>query len=228
MINSLRIISASLLVLLCCWVIYHSGKMALADIIHYPVKKLIEEPQLGVPVSATVLEKAQDKIDRAISINPQNAEYREYQARVFYLRAINNHADPELFEQQIYKAYLAHKKALQLRPQWPYSWANLALMKSHMQQLDVEFLYAINQAAQYGPWEISSNQAIVQAGFTSWQKLSGTMQQKILDALERIYQQAPHSARALLKHYALASTVCPKIKLEKLIKDRACANTSAS
>jgi len=222
MIKSLRILSASLLIALCCWAIYHAAKMALADVVHYPVKNWIEDPNLNIPVAANELDKAQEKIDRAIEFNPNNAEYYEYQARIYYLRAISNHTDSKIFHQQIYNAYQSHKKALELRPQWPYSWANLALMKSQMQQLDVEFLYAVNQAVKYGPWEIASNESIVQAAFLHWNVLSETMQHKTVDALERIYQQTPNTARNLVNHYTLAGKICPKLKLAKFIKDRTC------
>ena len=72
----------------------------------------------------------------------------------------------------ISKAYLAHKETIKLRPHWPYSWANLALIKSDLQQFDVEYLYAVNQAERYGPWEIASNKALVQAGFNGPPKLN--------------------------------------------------------
>ena len=43
-------------------------------------------------------------------------------------------------------------------------------MKSHLRQFDVAFIYSFNQAEKFGAWEVSSNQALVQAGFNGWKR----------------------------------------------------------
>ncbi|MCJ8341133.1 MAG: hypothetical protein MJK10_21940 [Pseudomonadales bacterium] len=224
MIKSVKVVIILLIISLSAWVIYHAGRLAIADVIHYPVKSWIESVDANEPVSGAELDKAEDKILRSISFNPDNAEYQEYLGRIHYLRAIGNFHDGSLFQENIQKAYLAHKQAIKLRPKWPYSWANLALIKSHQQQLDVEYLYAVNQAVRFGPWEISSNEALVQAGFNGWLKLSKNSQQITIDALVRIYQQTPKAARKLLAHYSAQDTVCPLLTLEKFKKDKICSN----
>ena len=228
MIKSLKLVVNVFVISLSAWVIYHAGRLAIADVIHYPVKSWIESVGVTQSISESDLDKAEDKILRSISFNPENAEYQEYLGRIHYLRAISNYQDGSLFQENILKAYLAHKQAIRLRPQWPYSWANLALMKSHLQQLDVEYLYAVNQAVRFGPWEISSNEALVQAGFNGWNKLTVNSRKITINALERIYQQEPKAARRLLEHFSKQTTVCPLLTVEKFSKDRVCKKIPAA
>ena len=202
------------------YLIYLGTIIALADLSHYPVKNLIDNQQN--PIAAQDLASAQLKIQTSIQLRPNNAEYHEYLARLYYLMAMHNAADPRAYQEYLRLAYNTHRRASQLRPEWPYSWANMALMKSRMQQYDVTFLYSINQAIKYGPWEIASNQALVQAIFSNWSGLSADTQNKAVQALERIYQQQKPTARSLLQHYQLAAVVCPRIGIEDFQKDKVC------
>ena len=226
MIKSVKVVIVLLVISLSAWVIYHAGRLAIADIGHYPVKHWVERVDITKSISTFELDKAEDKILRSISFNPDNAEYQEYLGRIHYLRAIGSYQDRSLYRENIQKAYLAHKQAIKLRPQWPYSWANLALMKSHLQQLDVEYLYAVNQAVRYGPWEISSNEALVQAGFNGWHKLTKNSQQITIGALERVYQQTPRTARELLVHYFKQAAVCPQLILDRFKMDKVCRDVA--
>ena len=222
MTKYIKIFTLLLTVSLCSWAIYHAGKLAIADVFHYPVKSWFESIDTTKSILAHDLDQAESKILLSISFNPDKADYQEYLGRIHYLRAINNYQDARLFRDNIQQAYLAHRQAIRLRPQWPYSWANLALMKSHMQQLDVEFLYAVNQAVRYGPWEISSNEAVVQAGFNGWAQLSENSQTITVKALERVYQQSPKTARQLIIHFGNQGEVCSMIKIDKFKADKVC------
>jgi len=222
MIKCAKLLTALVLISLCAWSIYHAGKLAIADVLHYPVKSWIETIDTSNSISPEEFDKVQVKILRSISFNPNNAEYQEYLGRIHYLRAVNNYQDTKLFRDNIQQAYLAHKQAIKLRPEWPYSWANLALMKSHLQQLDVEYLYAVNQAVRFGPWEISSNEALVQAGFNGWARLSQNSQKITVAALERVYQQSPQTTRQLIRHFGNEAHVCLLITLDKFKADKVC------
>ena len=202
------------------YLIYMAVIIALADISHYPVKNILAKKSESISEKAA--QTAQQKISTSIKLRPGNAEYREYLGRIYYLRALNNQADPTKYRQYLDLAYQEHHRATQLRPQWPYSWANMALIKSRLQQYDVVFLYSVQQAIEYGPWEISSNQGLVQAIFSGWDHMSTQIQQRGINALERIYQQDRQAARTLLKHYQLSLEVCPKISNDKLRADKVC------
>ncbi|NQZ33762.1 MAG: hypothetical protein HRU06_21040 [Oceanospirillaceae bacterium] len=223
MTNVLKYTLSALLLILLSWTLYHSLRIAIADISHYPVKHWMEDAA-GTPTDSE-LTKNITTIKSSIKLNPENAEYREYLARLYYLRALNNWQQPSAFRENLIKAYIQHKTALKHRPNWPYSWANLALVKSHLQQFDNEFREAIEKAEQYGPWEIATNNAIVQAIFAHWTKMPPPLQQTAISALERIYQQHKQTARSLLKHYKLQTEICTQLTDEKFKKDKSCEHS---
>lgn len=220
MIKVFRFSLICLFFTLLSYIVYVASTIALADLSHYPVKNLLAKNPTSI--SETGAEKALQKILTSITLRPANAEYREYLGRLYYLRALSNQDSLTKYNQYLQLAYKAHHKASQLRPQWPYSWANMALMKAKLQQYDAAFLYSIRQAIKYGPWEIASNQALVQAVFSGWKQISTPVKQQAIEALERIYQQDKQAARVLLKHYQLTTDVCSKVRIEELKADKVC------
>jgi len=204
------------------YLVYQAATIALADISHYPVKNAISKSTTDNPLSLEKLENLETKTLHSIKSRPNNGEYREYLGRLYYLKAIQNKDSTKLFFDNIQLAYDSHRKASQLRPHWPYSWANMALMKSHLNQFDAGFIHSFNQAEKFGPWEISSNLAIAQAGLNGWEHLSHSMQDKTVQAIERIYQQRPFQARELLAGYKLTDVFCARAKDPKLAESKVC------
>jgi len=201
---------------------FQAATIALADISHYPVKSAIAKSTTDQPISLERLESLETKILYSIKLRPDNGEYREYLGRLYYLKAIQHTDSAPIFFENIKLAYDTHRKASQLRPHWPYSWANMALMKSHLSQFDAGFIHSFNQAAKFGPWEISSNIALAQAGLNGWTNLNPTMQEKTVQAIARIYQQRPFQAKDMLKNYALTSVICEQTDDQKLAVSKIC------
>jgi len=209
------------------YLVYQATTIALADISHYPVKSAIAKSNQKNPLSLEMLDSLRTKILYSIELRPNNGEYREYLGRLYYLKAIHYQDTASLFLENMQLAYRSHRKASQLRPNWPYSWANMALIKSHLNQFDAGFIYSFNQAEKFGPWELSSNINIVQAGFNGWPLLSPKTQAQVIKALERIHEQQPYKAKDLLGRYQLAKTICSLLNNEKLKGAWVCQKESA-
>ena len=211
------------------WFMYQALNIALADIKHYPVKHWIKKIETGQAITKADIDMAIITIQSAIKKTPNNPEYREYLARLYFLSAIDvynkDNNNLKAFRADLVNAYIQHKTALKHRPQWPYSWANLALIKAHLQQYDNEFENAIINAEKFGPWEIASNQAIAMAGLTGWNSISADLQTKTVAAIERTYQQDKRIAKNLMTTYRLTSQICEKVTLIRLSQDKVCKNT---
>ncbi len=225
--KALKLILSIPLIVLCCWIIFHATKIALADISHYPLKYFIEKLKPTELPDLKILEKLQEKIQYSIDLRPNSAEYLEYIGRIYYLKALRQQRAAS-FEirskaQNSFRLALnAHIKATKLRPKWPYSWANLALIKSHLKEFDQQFLNAIDLAIKNGPWEIASNNAISQAGFNSWQELDASYKTKVVSALERVYQQRKSTAIGILNYYQRQGEVCSLIEDEDFLREKSC------
>jgi len=203
-----------------CFYIYHSICILLADIYHYPVKNIVITHKKNTDISK--LQAAKDYIHFSIKLRPEKAEFHEYLARVYFLLALANQNKNKQFYQYINASYQQSLTASKLRPKWPYSWANMALMKSYLHQFDATFLYSIDKAIMNGPWEIASNQNIAQAIFNGWSELSKQVQLKGISALERVYQQDRTSALDLIVYYQQLNNICIYMKNKKIRQEKAC------
>ncbi len=226
MIKSIKLTVIGLLLILCSWMTYHAFKIALADISHYPVKHFLEKLKPTELPKISTLSKQLTKIQYSIDLRPKNAQYLEYLARLHYLMALQQQKIPTksyllISEKNLRQALNAHVKATQLRPKWPYSWANIALVKSHLQEFDQQYTDAIDQAIATGSWEIASNNAISQAGFNGWDTLNDNFKLKTVRALERVYQQRKSTAIEIANYYQRANEIC-SLLLNEGFRKRVC------
>ena len=156
----------------------------MGDISAYQVRYAIEawEDKGDLP-PAEELTAALTSIDTALSWEARNGEYLEIKARLLYYQALNSiMQDPTSYPKTLFEeAVSLHRAALEVRPQWPYSWANLALMKAFANQYDDEFNLALYNANQYGPWEFPVQLTVTQAGVMNWDGL-GLVQKAIVAA----------------------------------------------
>jgi hypothetical protein len=227
MIKALKLTLSALLIILCSWMIINAAKIALADISHYPIKYFIERLKPTDLPEISTLKKLQTKIQYSIYLRPNNAEYLEYIARIYYLMALKQRrartVESKIASEKSFRSALeAHIKATRLRPKWPYSWANIALVKSRLKEFDQQYLDAIDYAVQNGPWEIASNNAVSQAGLNGWHTLDNNFKAKTIAALERVYQQRQSTAIEILNHYHRLKEVCSLIKNENFLKEEGC------
>ena len=77
------------------------------------------------------------------------------------------------------------RAALRQRPTSPFLWANLALSKVYLDEMDDEFLAALGHADELGPWEPGTQQVVLFAGLAAWDKLDAGQQR----ALSRVVQR---------------------------------------
>nr|WP_067298191.1 hypothetical protein [Marinobacterium profundum] len=170
-----------LLLIACCLLgIYLSVRWALGDMYAYKVRYAISEweREPSQPAQAP-LDSSLDDINTALFFEPRNPEYIELKARLILYSALNKDSSSDGLA-EIAKAKQAHLAAIELRPQWPYSWANLVLMKAYLGEWDGEHERALRNAVNYGPWETSVHQTLTYAALLSWNSL--TQEQKHIHA----------------------------------------------
>ena len=63
------------------------------------------------------------------------------------------------------------RQALRQRPTSPFLWANLALTKLYLDEIDGELLTALRNANELGPWEPTVQQTLLFVGLAVWQDL---------------------------------------------------------
>ena len=205
---------AILVMLVCVPLLYSAFRWAIADISAYPVRYAIERWQLQPDsVDLVSLTKAGEEIDLALSWSAGNAEYYELKARLLLYRALlsKNIAQTPTYINEIRQALSLHERAIEVRPHWSYSWANKSLMKAYLGEFDTVFIEAIKRAEKTGPWELSANLAVLEAGLLGWQQLSPGSQVVIIRAANRAAEHSPRAVRMLLGRYVLRFPVCSRM-----------------
>lgn len=105
-------------------------------------------------------------------------------------------------------ARLRFRQALQQRPSSPFLWANLALSKLYLDEIDAELFAALRHADELGPWEPGSQLTVLFVGLAAWEKLDPDLRKRIVAALER--GAARNSAKILetLKSFGRFDLIC--------------------
>lgn len=82
-------------------------------------------------------------------------------------------------------ARLRFRQALQQRPASPFLWANLALAKLYLDEIDAEFSVALRNADELGPWEPTTQGTVLFAGLAAWEKLDSDHRNMLVGVLQR-------------------------------------------
>ena len=188
--------------------IYVVFSWGMGDLYGYKVRYALEQWQ-EKPAFPSVEEVAVTlaDVDSALRWEGDNPEYVELKGRVLYYRALvvgfNEQGLVDIAE-----AKALHQKAISLRPRWPYSWANLVLVKAYLNEFDEEYHQALISAVTYGPWEKSVHLTLAHAAALSWPSLS--LEQKRLFArnIERGMVRTLPEEDAILSAYQKKTSIC--------------------
>lgn len=100
------------------------------------------------------------------------------------------------------------RQALLQRPASPFLWANLALAKLYLNEIDDEFLAALRHADELGPWEPASQQTVLFAGLAAWQELDPALRQTLVRNIERGALRDARKTFEIVKSYGRFDLVC--------------------
>ncbi len=113
-------------------------------------------------------------------------------------------------------AHLRLRQALHQRPTSPFLWANLALTKLYLAEIDAEFLTALRHADELGPWEPSTQQTVLFVGLAAWQDLDPGLRQGLGRTLGRGASRMPEGIFKIVKSYRRFDLICAIQKYEVL------------
>ena len=112
------------------------------------------------------------------------------------------------------------REALELRPAWPYFWANLALAKAEAGIFDEEFRLAVERAVETGPWERQVQLQMVRLDFVESDRIDPQSRALIERLLQNAAQTQPLQVMALADSYEQMVRICGHITNPRL--DRRC------
>ena len=171
----------------------------IADVVSHQVTRQEQRWLEGEKVTYERWSLAASQLRLASTLSPGTPDYLQTQGRLAYWSLFS---DERSLLPAVENGLKPIRKALQIRPQWPYAWADLALIKSLAGQFDEEFSEALTNARAYGPWERPVLNRLLTTYFLSWGSLTNdqrlTGYELLSDALTLGKDQAQEALRLAL------------------------------
>lgn len=146
----------------------HSAVLGLANLQALRVENQLKQWQKGrVPERLEAFEPALRAANRALAMQSGNPHHYTLKARVLEWRGYRS---GDQAEEQYRHALALHRRAAELRPLWPDTWAEMAVLKLRLGEFDADLDYYLAQADRLGPYTAVVHKAVVQAGFAKLQR----------------------------------------------------------
>ena len=213
----LRIYRTAVLVVvgaLLCAGIYSATMRGLADVEYTQARLLVPLPAPGGPApKAEHVPGAQAHLREALRLEPGNPHFVEQFARTHELTALSlDRSDPEAY-QALRESLAGFRAAALLRPGSPYVWADIALLKYRLDDMDFEFYGALERAARLGPWEPGVQVAMADIGLAAWNYLARPAQGWVIGALDRGLLRQQADLLRLARSHGTLPLVCEERNL---------------
>jgi cytochrome c-type biogenesis protein CcmH/NrfG len=182
-------------------VIYVSGSWGIADVKKQKVNASIRLWQNDIDSYSTDNWKIVHwNAKQALNKDPDNPDLLLLMGNAYEWNSFQS--DNQSQNEKNSKLALEHyRKAAALRPQWPYTWSSIALLKFKMTEFDQEFQSALSNAMELGPWEPRVQITIAEVGLSAWGKLEYAQRLAIIENIRRgVTVQAQVMLDILKKH----------------------------
>lgn len=168
----------------------------------------------------------------SLRYSPNNAWSLE-ETGSFELRRMRAAKDPALAIAAARSAKAHFYRALVERPISPFAWANLALSKLYLDELDEELFAALRHADELGPWEPEVQQSVLFVGLAVWHKLDAAQRDAIVRAMARAMPRNAPRVIEIVKSFNRLDLLCATYNNtmknnENLEMDRACSGLQKS
>ncbi len=189
-------------------VINVSGSWGLADLNKQKVNASIRLWEYDIDAYSTENWKLVHWYARqALKKDPDNPDLLSLMANVYEWNSFQ--ADNQLQNEHNSKLALEHyRKAAALRPQWPYTWSSIALLKFKRSEFDAEFQSALSNAMELGPWEPRVQITIAEVGLSAWGKVDYAQRLAIIENIRRGVTMQAQVMLDILKKYGQLRMIC--------------------
>ena len=165
-------------------VLFSSLSSALSQISIFPIEKFLSRTAIEEKISEKLFLKFIAAVNYSSKLEPTNSDYNVINGKLLLSRYEGKNIN-EKKERE--KSLDYFRRAVSLRPAWPYGWANLAFAKASLGEFDEEFYRSYNKAAQYGQWEFPINQSLSVIGLYYWNAINSTGHLELKKILTRMY-----------------------------------------
>lgn len=188
-----------------------AGRWLLAEAYHYQARAFMDSWNPNQDIPKGEWEIAHDALAKAIKLNSTQAVYLEDMSELIFQKTFETSLPPKenAYLQQQAVEYM--RQAVNLRPSWPYAWAQFALIKYRLFGLDKEVSLALGKASALGPWEPSVQQIVAEVSFSCWKNLDQALRENILNQFEHASPAEFSKVFNIAMKYNITAPLCQKI-----------------
>ncbi|MEE9551633.1 MAG: hypothetical protein V3V89_01185 [Gammaproteobacteria bacterium] len=188
-----------------------AARWGIASVFAYPAKKQLSEWQESQKLlNQNQWGDIQADLNKALVKDPANPEIlrnlglSDEGGSNYYPVGDNSAIEARQF------AYQYYQDALTGRPTWPYHWADLALVKYRLGELDTEFYMAFEHAIRLGPWEPWIQHIIADIGMHNWNNFSPEVQVSVMKTIRNGLRHidGAKTMLGLVTRYNMLEQVC--------------------
>jgi len=172
--------------------------------------------------SAGELAIAQSLLQEARALDPRHPNYLEDIARLDELRVLPLKAGDVSAQAYLRQALDLQRQAARLRPGSPYTWTNVAVLKSRLAEIDREFETALRHAVLLGPWEPVIQITLADLGFRHWASLAPESQAALRANTARALRWQGPAMFDLARRSGRLDVLCATPGVARLALARAC------
>ncbi len=169
----------------------------------------ITESQLAAAtVSQDAVEAARRRVQRALQRFPANPDYLDLAGQLRELSASQPGVVGAERRTLLHAAADYYRRAISVRPLWPYSWASLLGVKDQLGEVDAEFHLALARSDELGPWEPRVQLRLLEAGLRHWDELGKEPRARVQRKLAAAVTVQPREVFALVRGFGRADLLC--------------------
>jgi hypothetical protein len=220
-----KTLSALLLIVACLAVLAWALLRAFAAW-HFFAAQTLSEPLFETGTGEVmVFQESAAHLDAARRYFPDNPDYLDFSGSLSMLRAAQPGVVGGERRDLLESAAVNFRRAISVRPRWPYSWARLLSAKDRLGQVDLEFDTAMKRATETGPWEPQVQLQVLRSGLRHWNSLKSTERERVRQTLLNALKVQPRKTFEITRYYARPDLLCG-LQTEHAQINRWCKNNS--
>lgn len=222
-----RVACAGALILVLACLIWKAGKEGISNFYVQSANQEIKRWETpGNRLRGDEWARVMRYLTQSLRYSPVNAWALE-EMGAFQLRGMHAATDPALAMAAARSAKTQFHMTLIERPTSPFTWANLALSKLYLDELDDELFAALAHADELGPWEPVVQQSVIFVGLAAWHKLGPAQRAAMVRTLERAVQRNAPKVMEIVNSFNRLDLLCA-INYSKLKIEETCARLQKS
>lgn len=176
---------------------------------HFFAAQTIAEPLFEAGNGdVAVFESTESHLNTALKRFPHNSDYLDFAGRLQILQTGQTGVVGAERRLLLESAAANFRRALAVRPLWPYSWVNLLITKDKLGLVDLEFNTALRRSAELGPWEPRVQLQVINSGLRYWSELQNAERVLVRSQVLHALTVQPREVFAIVKDFGRPDMIC--------------------